>query len=571
MAKLPNITEERRVVDAGVNAGVSPTQIEISPVAQATNKLGAQLEKSGTQIIETDNHVQRFNYALNKSRLTREHVNLLNKLEQDIDDTGDYATAQESYKKNLGELTNTLGEKISNSDYRAKFDEEANLLKENTVQKVYQIQKKAQEAQSYTLAEEELNNTVETVMKTRDPVQQQLLIKNGLAPVLAAIPNSDPDRALKIAAVEKEYRKRVGIGVFNSLEPRQQIAALDAHDKDPKAFSTVAFIPAEERPVYRKRAEQAMKQQTNDAVAKIRDQDFLKYHNAKENATNAIINGGNVADIPLDQYALLNESDRANLNKIQEIKNGTYQMDPIKGDEAYYSYSDMYQSNPEQFAKADPIKIRAEVSPDKVNQVLGWQQQAQKKINAPVNLQQYNNVATQTLKSIGVKPSSPEAVTFKNRLNQELEYYKESHGKDPSIKELQNMASDLVVKASFAGTLYGTNEKKVYQIPKGKVVEKIVVPEEFKNKVIQIKKNNGINTPTTEDQFKQLYLKDKFSIISDAGAADEITDTTDLLPQGTTDAKKRGFLPDQKESADSEELRGRPTSQAKIKKVSHEA
>lgn len=369
MAKLPNITEDRQVIQAGVNQGISIPEIPASPINEAVAKFGAATSKVGEELVNTENHIQRFNYALNKSKLVREHAALVNNLEKQINDIGDYTTAQEDYTKGIQKLGSDLGGGINHPLYKGKFNEDIEDLKTNTLQKVYQLQTKAQQDHSYTLANQELDNTVQAVMNTKDSTLQQQIIKAGLAPVIAAIPNTDPDKDSKVAAVEKVYKKRIGVGVFNSLTPQQQIAALSDYDKNSKAgtksFSTVEYIPAEERPIYMKRAQESIKQQQNDLEANIKKADFLKYHGAKENALKIVEDGGSLKDLPIDQAARLNEQDWKNLNRVQEIKNGTYQMNPIEGDKAYYDYSNIYQTDPEALVKIDPIKIRAEVNPDK--------------------------------------------------------------------------------------------------------------------------------------------------------------------------------------------------------------
>lgn len=503
MAKLPNLTEELKAAPAGINSGIPISNIEVSPVNEATAKLGGELTKAGEEIVKTDDHIQRFNYALNKSRLVREHANLINQAEQDINNTGDYTYTQANYTKKLGQLQSDLGKDLTNPSYKAKFDEEAAELQNNTSLKINQLQQKAQQAHSYALANDELNNTVESVMKTQDPVLQERIIKAGLAPIVAAIPNSDPDKDLKIQKVEQEYKKRVGVGVFNSLSPTEQIQSLKNYDQDHKKFSTVSYIDAEDRPLYMQRAQQALEQQKNQTIANIRDGDFLKKRNAENNALDVVVKGGNVANIPIAQYALLDESTRNNLNKIQQINNGTLQRDPVAGIQAYNKYSDLYTDDPKAFAKIDPITIQSEVSPDKVDEVMKWHQAAAQGI--PQNKQEsaFNQTANYYVKNIiKKKPNSEDAALFIDKFRQAKDDFIEAKGKQPTLEELRYIGNGLVSQVAVSGSFYGTNDKKVY-----KLTGKEEAPEDAKNEILKQAQTINSDIVLTPEQINQIYFK----------------------------------------------------------------
>lgn len=361
-----------------------------------------------------------------------------------------------------------------------------------------------------------LNNNSSALLQTADEKQRASLLMTTSEAIDSKAQQGfiSQEEAVKL---KQNFAEDVAINRISLLPPQQQLQTLNPKKgKNGETYfqqqgNWSDAISPDKKVILLNKAQTALKQEQNASIEAIRNADFLKRRNAENNSTNIILKGGTVADIPLDQYALLSESQRANLNKIQEIKNGTYQLDPIKGDEAYYKYSTQYQEDPEAFAQVDQTAIRAEVSPNKVDQVLGWHQKASAKINAPADVKQFNDISSQTLRSIGVngttKSGKTQSTLFKNRLNQEVEYFKEVHGKDPTVKELTSMAQDLVVKATFDGGWLGsTKEKRVYEVAKDKINEQIVVPEDFTNKILSQAQKANL-PPLTKEQIKSAYMR----------------------------------------------------------------
>lgn len=506
MAKLPNFTEERRVAQGVINSGIRPSDIPISPVSKALEETGKTLENTATTIGRVDNYVDKFNYALAKSKITRDNVSLLNKVEQDINDTGDFSSAQANYELGLNNLKDSYGKDLKIPRFKASLDNDVANMRVETTQKIYDLQQKAQQNAIFTAAGKEMDDTLETLAITNNPEDQKKIIDNGLATLVAAVPLADPNRASTIAKIEEEYKKRVGIGAFNRLSPSEQITSLDNYEKNAKAgkkvFSTVEYIPVEDRPIYRNRAEQALKQDRNNLVARLRDDEYLKHYNAKVTSLNHIVNGGSVADIPIGQFALLSEPERNNLDKIQQIKNGTIQVDPVEGQLAFNKYSNMYINNPREFAKIDPITIQAEVSPDKLSKVQGWQQQAQKGMTAPATFGQQNTVLSQSLKMLNIKGKN-EAL-FSQKYQDNITAFREINDKDPSIPELRKIADDLVIDITINNDFWFDSDKKLYQV-KGDDLKNITVPEDFANNLL-IQAQQANLGPITPEQMRSAYL-----------------------------------------------------------------
>lgn len=499
MPQLPQILENQTPQDSG-----PATTPVVTPQGDAVSKamagLGQEIQKTGATIFEIKDRRDKYNYSMARSSFYRQVADL----ENSVKDDPDYTSMSVKYQQGVKDIKGKLLESLGDNRFSNIFSENIDKISAQQIGQINQLAAKKQQATSVAGALDSANKSLDTYIKTPNPVIRDGLVVSAVEDYANAIPDSNPEKPLLVEKYKLEVGNKFASARLNSLDPNQQISLLE-QEKRKSGSNFTSLIHPDDRVELMQRAIVAQRQQKSQAVTDLRNADFLKDRQAKENSLNVILKGGTANDIPLNQWARLNEEDRNNLNKIQRINNGLEQRDPIQGDRAYYDYRDMYQKDPESFAKLDPLTIQANVNPSKVKEVSDWQEKARAGINAPVDIVKYDQIANKTLNSIGVKPSSDQAVTFKNRLTEEVDYFKTVHKKDPSASDLQNMADGLVVKGSFKGALYGTNDKRIFQIPRKNVEKDIAVPDDWANELLSQNKKAG-GKPLSESDIKQAYL-----------------------------------------------------------------
>lgn len=268
MAKLPNITEEVKTIPGAVNSGIGVSNINISPVNEATNKLGATLEKAGEKIVETDNHVQRFNYALSKNRLQVEHAALVNQTEKNLSEGLDYGTAQEIYQSGLKQIGDTVSKDLTHPAYKAEFENDVAKLGQSTSGKIDEMQRQAQQNHALVLANDRVDPTIAAILTTKGTEAQLGLLKSLKATVAAAIP-AGPNQEIDIQKSDQNINRRVGEATFDSMNASQQVHSIDSYLKDSKKPSVISLLPPEKIPELRKRA---MDQVQATVKTEVRDQ-----------------------------------------------------------------------------------------------------------------------------------------------------------------------------------------------------------------------------------------------------------------------------------------------------------
>lgn len=501
MRNLPQIQERDISRPTGVgNIGV--TQFDNTQVAKATQQLGQDLQKIGSGLAEMSDNRDKFNYSIARSNFLRESI----KFQNDLDNDPNYNNLDQKYREGMANIKSGILDKLGNTRYSQLLATEMNLFQEKASAQVAKIVAEKQQAFSLSSADENVEQNLDTYTRTKNPIAREALISSTIEPYVFAIPNSNPKKDILI----QEYRKKVGsrfaMAAFNQLNSAEQINAINQDKKNPNS-NFVKYIPADDRIILYNRAIEAQKQERNSLASKMREQEYIKKQNATNLSLDTILKGGTVKDIPLQQYALLDESDRNNLNKIQQIKNGSYQVDPIEGIKAYNEYADLYANNPSEFSKIDSIQIQSKVSPEKVNQVLKWKEAAQQGIPQNNAEKSFNSIANFYVKNIIKKPfKSDESNLFIDKFREVRQGFIDSKGKQPTDEELRHMANGLVADASVAGTFFGTNQKPVYKI------EKQNAPDDIKNKIIMRARKRDPNAVLTDEQinraYKELLLKD---------------------------------------------------------------
>jgi hypothetical protein len=521
MSKFP-IVEQLSVPQAANFNAPQVVSADTSAVPEATAKLGQVLEKTGGVILDIKQRQDKFNYSIAKSQFLQQNVNYVNKLEQDPD----YTNLPDKYDTGTKQIQDNILKSLGNNTYAPLLKQEMDLHKAQNYGQILKVAEAKQQAFGVATAQKQEDANLEAFLAAKDLTSKQAILSATKENYSYSIPESNPNRALLIQKYDEDINKRFVTADIVKKSPQEQINILNAADKDTGKKGIARLIPADERMKLKDRAEMLLEQQKNDAERAIAKAD----RQAKLNVDNELLKGASSGvafdQLPIAVQLKASNEDVARYEAIRQKQLGLKQVEPSEQEKNYWQYRDDFQNNPQKFAEVSPLEIAANVPLNKQKEVLSWQQ----KSTAPVTLVTFDNVANGTLRQAGInlatKDGKNQAAKFKDRLNQESEAFTESHKRQPTAKELQDIAHGLVVKQSFEGTIWGTNEKRVYQMPKGKAMD-IVVPEDFKNQVIREKKANGINSPTTEEDFKKIYLKNKkidlsYNLPEDANSPEDI-------------------------------------------------
>jgi hypothetical protein len=502
MANIPYNTQ-RAVPQAQGFSSVPITVADTNAVPKAIAQLGSSLVNAGEAAKQIKERQDKYNYSLTYSKFLRDSIDLQNNLDQDPD----YQNAPQKYKEGLAEIKSNLLKNLGSNEFAEDLKEKMSLHEAEDYRKVLNITRQKQSASDLAKVDQQVDANFEAFSRAKDPQAKFGLLASSVLAFSNAIPETDPNKAIKVQEFTDKIEKRGALIDLSQRSPQEQITLLKQENS--KAGSNITkYLAPEERAQALEKAEQAQKQQQNQNVTAIRNADFLRQRAAEQRANDIVIHGGTVQDLPIEDYVLLNQETKNNLNKTAEIYSGAVKIDEIESKGELYGYLDMYHKNPEEFAKIDPNKITSSLSEKDGKMVLGWQQKAIAGVSAPVDLVTRNKIADQTLTSIGLGPNNKEAQAFKNRFNEEVEYFKQQHQKEPNQKELQEMAHGLVVQATFSDGWFGnTDNKKLYQVKRKDIEEKIIVPDDFKNEVLQLRKQKGYTSPVNDDYFKKLYLE----------------------------------------------------------------
>jgi len=555
MSKFPIVDQLSVPQAAGYNAP-QVVSADVTAVPEATAKLGQVLEKTGGVLLEIKDRHEKFNYSIAKSKALQQSVNL----ETELDQSPDYANLPQKYQEGMKKIKDETKKSLGENGYSQKLEEDLNLYQAQRFGQVLKTSEAKQQAYGMATAAKEEDANLDAFLKAKDPNVQKDILSATKDNFALSIPYSDPNRDLKIQKYNEDVNKRFVTTQIASLPPQQQLNILNGADKDTEGKGIARMLPADERMKLKDRAEMLLEQQKNDAeraAAKAERQ-------AKLNVDNELLKGASSGvafdQLPIAVQLKASNEDVARYDAVRQKQLGEGKVQATEQEKNYWDYKDMYVKDPTKFSEISPLKIAADVPSNKIAEL----QKLQQKTTVPASIAAFHQVANGTIKQIGYKltddTGKTQAADFKTRLNEESEIFQEAHKRPPTVRELQDMAHDLVVKQSFEkDSLWGgTEEKRKYQVPRGRA---IAIPNDFREKAYDEARKLGRPKPTDEE-IRKVYIRFP-KLISDAGAA-EVTNTNDLLPVGK--GGKKGFLPDQSPEAEKayyEKLgdsRGRPTN-----------
>lgn len=501
MTKLPSAVEQRQIPDA---PGLTTPQVvsaDTSQVYGAVNQLGKTLDSSGELAHKIGSQQDKFNYSVARSKFLQQSVDLENQLDNDPD----YANLPKKYEEGMAKIKeDTLGA-LGQNHYSRLLDGEINLYKSKKLGAVEKLAGQKQVGFAVAEADKVAEGNLDAFTRTKDPVAREAFLFSSKETYANAIPDNNPDKPVLVQKYAKATNKRFVEADLAQRSPAEQISLIENENKK-SGSNLTKFLAADERQDWLGKAKIAQRQQEEDAVRKAAKADRLNKLNTDNELLKGAEQGLSFDQLPTTIQLRASEEDVKRYDAIRNKRIGSGQINSTPEEKKYFEYQDLYTKNPQEFSKLSPLEIANNVPVNKQAQVLKWHDDAIKDIAAPVSLTQYNNIADETLKQVAINPSSDSGTKFKTRLNEEVDYFKQNNKRDPNQKELQDMASGLVVKASFEGALYGTNEKRLYQVPKDKVIENIVVPEDFSNRIITQARSANL-PPLTQDQIKAAYLR----------------------------------------------------------------
>ena len=424
-------------------------------------------------------------------------------LEDQLKNTQDFNTIPEEHSKGWADIKSNALSKVTNPKLREQLGVELDLQAEKDRIQADSIFRLKRGDSDRSVILEQMDGIKQAYASTTNEAKRNELLATGNQILEGAIARQSIDKETAQQERTKLFED-VAINRISSLPENEQMKVLGvnkAKNGEITFSNTGTFAdhltPGKKLAVYQ-RAQQTMKQKQDDYISQIKRNDFLTKRNAEENSMKIVLQGGTAKDIPIEQYARLSDSQRKNLDTIRQRQNGLVQTDPIEGMKSYDEYSRLYANDPAGFAKVDPTEIRASVSPDKVDQVIGWQNQALQGKPQNADEASFQQTADHYAKNIlNEKLSSKNAVLFTNKLREARKQFVTDKGRQPTNEELKSLGNGLVSDVTVGG-MWESKE------PLYKLKGEFKVPDEDKNIITQqIKKQTG--KPATEEQIRKVY------------------------------------------------------------------
>jgi hypothetical protein len=498
MSKLPTV-QERPIPQA---APYNPQQVVVADtnaVPKAMAQLGQNLVQLGETAIRIDEQRNRFEYSLAKSKF----LQAATEIERNVESDPDFEKMPQKYKEEmLKAKQDVLADSKLNDDYKSLLTNEMGIYEQKNYGNVLNTYAKKQYDYKIAKTAKAVEGNFEAASRMGSEQDKEIILANSKNLFINAIALNDPQREEKIGKIEVELEQRMAELDLMQKNPYQQIQMLDAENNKPNSNLTKYLTP-EQRIKYREKAQNDVKRLEKEREAtleKAKKQKKVDYEN--QLYQEVVVNGKSLNQI--DPQIIFNSSENSikSAEKLRMIQLGAGKANPQEEELKYEEYKDMYIKEPEKFAELDINEVAANVPFTKQKEILGYLEKARVGILAPATLKQQEDIANYTLKSIGKKPA--EGTTFKKRFSEEIEAFKQEKNKEPSKKDLQDIASGLVVEQKFE-TFYGTSKKRFYEVDKEDVVEDIVVPEDIIMNIQTQARKNGRKIPS-EEEIKVFYV-----------------------------------------------------------------
>jgi hypothetical protein len=499
MSRIPVITE-RQIAPA---APYNPQQVvvpDMNAVPKALSNLGESITKTGGALYEMQDRKDKFDYSLAYSKFLQKSIAFQN----DIDQSPDFVNSPKNYKEGMAKIKQeTLGE-IGSNRYAPNLKERMNLWEEQKYGNI--LKTTVIKQQDFALAETDkiTESNLEAISRTKSPEDKYLLMANTVQAFRNALPDSDPNKEYKVQAFTTKIEKKATELDLMQRPYSEQISMLKEENAKEGSNITKLLSP-DERIKWLKTAENARKQEIEDARIKAeKAEKQSKIKTQDELYNQVVIQGKSINEV---DPKIIYKSSEESLKKVEEIRKrqqGLGQVDTTQDEKNYDKYKQMYIEEPQKFADLDINKVAANIPVNKVSEMTNYLTQARNGIYAPASLKQQEEIKNNTLRSIDINPEKG-GTAFKTRFDQEVAAFKQDQKKDPSRKDLENIANSLVVQQTFEGALWGTNKMRMFEVDKDDLQDIVVPDDDFQEIRTEIKRATG--REPSQDQIKQIYLK----------------------------------------------------------------
>lgn len=477
----------------------NPIQAQVPDLTapmQATQQLGQTIQKGahelGAAVEQFKIRQDKFNYTVARSKFIQDSVNLQNEIEND----SDYINSPAKYQEKMAELKQKHVESLGSNKFAPLFKSEMNIyeaksladINKSTSDKLFY----SQQAQANQVLEDNLN----AFTKTKDPVAQQALIHGSIEAYADSIPDNDPKKPLLIQEYKQNTGKRFAETALVSMSPSQQIAVLNQENK--KGGSTIAtFLPADQRQDWLQKAELLKEKQDQAAIRQVERADKQNKLNRDKVMLQGIQQGLSFDQLPLELKlkASKEDIDRYENLRLQQLEVGSDQT--LDREKEYQNFRDLYVKDPKKFANMSLSEMAAKVPLSKINEVEKWHEQAFNGAIAPADLNNKVQIINDAVSSIGL--DTDQKVKFKTRFDEDVESWKQANKKDPSKKDLEDIANNLVVEKAFETKgIFGTSVDKArgYKVPKD---ASIAVPDKVIEEIQTQARLKGNRIPSEEE------------------------------------------------------------------------
>jgi len=500
MSKIPTTTE-RPIAPA---APYNPQQVvvpEMNAVPKALSNLGESLNQAGGAIYQMQDRKDKFDYSLAYSKFLQKSIAFQNDLDQDPD----FQNLPKKYKEGMAKIKQETLEEFGENRYSPNLKERMGVWEEQKYGNVLQTTVKKQ--QDFALAETDKSGELglEASLRSGSEADKKLIWQNQVVLFSNAIPDSDPLKQVKVQKYAESYGKEIAKTDLMQKPYATQIQMLKAENAKAGSNLTELFSPIE-RLDWLKKAENAYKQEIDDArvrAERAQKQSQIKVEDELYNQV--VIQGKSINEVDPKIIYKASEQSLKRVEAIRKRQQGLGKVDTTQDEMNYDKYKQMYIQEPQKFADLDINEVAANIPVDKIQEMTGYLTKARNGAFAPASLKMQEEIANTTLKSIGKNPKTS-GTAFKTRFNNEIEAFKQDQKREPSRKDLEDIANSLVVQQTFDRSfLPGTSKLRIYEVDKEDLQDIIVPDNDFQEIRMEIRRATG--KEPSQDKIKEIYLK----------------------------------------------------------------
>lgn len=506
--KFPTV-QERPVPSGG---GFNPIQAQapdLSAPLKANAQLGETISQASANIGGAVENFRarkdRFNYTIARSKFLQDSINL----ENEINNDPDFINSPTKYKEKSNELKQKYISDLGNNRFAPVFNEEMGIYEAKKFNDIANSSSQKLMFEQQAAADQITESNLNAFTRTSDPVAQEALIKGSIEAFSATIPDNEPKKPILVQEATKKIGKRFAETALASKSPSEQIAILNQENK--KGGTTIAaFMPADQRQEWLMKAETLKERQDQIAIRQAEKAEKLNRANKDKIMIQGVQQGLSFDQLPIEVKFSASREDieRYETLRLQQLGN---EGNSDEKEMNFQKYQDLYVKNPAEFANTSLSKIASEVPFSKVDEVQKWHDKAFNDQKASTNISEKVEVSNKFVSYLGLNASNKKEEKqinqFKSAFEQQVNYFKEKNGKEPSKADLEKIGNDLITEKAFEKKgLFGTSTetKRSFQATE----QNIAVPENVIEEIQTQARMKGKRIPT-ETEIKNWYINKK--------------------------------------------------------------